>query len=81
MADLTVRGVPGELHAALKEEAERNHRSLNQEVIHRLEASVRAPRRDPDEALERVRRLRRRLDDLPAVDDDLLEEARDRGRP
>lgn len=81
MADLTVRGVPEELHAALKEEAERNHRSLNQEVIHRLEASVRAPRRDSEDRLERIRRLRDRLPPHPPVDDDLLEEARSGGRP
>ncbi len=81
MADLTVRGIPEELHEALKAEAERNRRSLNQEVIHRLEASVRAPVRDRDEDLARIRELRARMADLPPLDDELLERARDEGRP
>lgn len=81
MADLTVRGVPDAVYEALKEEAERNRRSLNQEVVHRLEASVRAPRTDSEAELERVRALRGRLADLPPLDDELLDEARSRGRP
>ena len=81
MADLTVRGIPGELYTALKAEAERNRRSLNQEVIHRLEASVRAPVRDPDAELARIRRLRDRMGELAPLDDELLERARGEGRP
>lgn len=81
MADLTIRGVPETVYEALKDEAERNRRSLNQEVVHRLEASVRAPTVDPEAELERVRALRGRLAHLPPLDDDLLAEARDRGRP
>jgi plasmid stability protein len=36
MATLTIRNVPDELHARLKERARRNRRSLNQEVIAEL---------------------------------------------
>lgn len=81
MADLTAHGVPDAVYEALEEEAERNRRSLNQEVDRRLEASVRAPRPHPEDELERVRGLRRRLGDLPPLDDELLDEARSRGRP
>lgn len=81
MADLTVRGIPDDVYEALKEEAERNRRSLNQEIVRRLETSLRAPRADPAGDLERIRRLRDRLAGLPPLDDDLLEEARRRGRP
>jgi len=81
MADLTIRGVSDAVYEALKEEAERNRRSLNQEVVRRLEASVPAPRADPKAELERVRALRGRLADLPPLDDELLAEARRRGRP
>lgn len=38
MAALTIRNLPDELHARLKEQAKRNRRSLNQEVIAELEA-------------------------------------------
>ena len=38
MATLTIRNVPEDLHARLKEQARRNRRSLNQEVIAELDA-------------------------------------------
>lgn len=40
MASLTLKGVPGDLLARLKREAAEHRRSLNGEVIHRLENSV-----------------------------------------
>lgn len=81
MADITVRGIPEAVYEELKAEAGRNRRSLNQEIVHRLEASVRAPHADPVRALERIRSRRRRLGHLPPLDDELLEEARREGRP
>ncbi len=39
MADVTVRGIPGEVYERLKAAADRNRRSLNQEIVHRLETS------------------------------------------
>ena len=38
MPTLTIRNVPEDLHARLKEQARRNRRSLNQEVIAELDA-------------------------------------------
>ena len=38
MATLTIRNLPDDLHAALKERARKNRRSLNQEVIAELSA-------------------------------------------
>lgn len=81
MADITVRGIPEAVYEELKAEAERNRRSLNQEIVHRLETSVRAPQADPARALERIRARRRGLGHLPQLDDELLEEARREGRP
>ena len=57
MASITLRRMPGHLHAVLKNEAEANCRSVAQEVIARLERSLdldSATRRDQkwvDEAL------------------------------
>jgi hypothetical protein len=39
MPDVTVRGMSSTLHQALKSAADRNHRSLNGEILTRLEAS------------------------------------------
>jgi len=40
MPTLTIRNVPDDLHARLKERARRNRRSLNQEVIAELDAGI-----------------------------------------
>lgn len=45
MADMTVKKMPDDLHARLQAEAERSFRSVNQEIIHRLQRSF-----DADEA-------------------------------
>jgi plasmid stability protein len=37
MASITIKNIPKELHAQLKREAEANFRSLNQEVLARVE--------------------------------------------
>jgi hypothetical protein len=37
MASVTIKGIPEELHGQLKREAEANFRSLNQEVLARIE--------------------------------------------
>lgn len=81
MANITVRGIPDEVYERLKEEAERRHRSLNQEIVRRIEASIRAPVVDPEERLERIRTTRRELGDRARIEDELLERARSEGRP
>lgn len=40
MPSLTLKGIPTALHARLRDAAEANHRSLNGEVIHRLQRSL-----------------------------------------
>jgi len=47
MTTLTLKSIPEELHALLKESAEKNRRSLNSEILARLERELAAPRIDP----------------------------------
>lgn len=61
MADVAIRGIPDELHLELKAAAERNHRSLNGEIVARLVASVRTAPVDAITLLERIRRRNRTL--------------------
>lgn len=66
MATITIRNVPDELHAALKERARRNRRSLNQEVIAELSGDA----GEEDEAAriavarERVRAANEKIDEM-----------------
>lgn len=40
MADLTIRGLPDELHRYLKQSAEAHHRSVNRETIALIERAM-----------------------------------------
>jgi len=65
MLNLTLKNIPKDLHAQLKESAERNRRSLNSEILARLESDFSAPVVDR-EAHARV--LRELVARLPRVD-------------
>jgi hypothetical protein len=56
-----------------------NHRSINSEVIARLEASLGSPRPDRAELLERVRWVRSRMGG-PRLTEAWLRETKDEGR-
>ena len=48
MLTLTLKNIPKDLHAQLKESAEKNRRSLNSEILVRLESDFAAPAVDPE---------------------------------
>lgn len=80
MPDLALRGIPADVHQALREAAQRNHRSLNGEILRRLEVSVHPMAEDVDALLARIgeRGGRSRLGSL---DDAALRTLKDEGRP
>ncbi|MHB8404517.1 MAG: FitA-like ribbon-helix-helix domain-containing protein [Gammaproteobacteria bacterium] len=47
MLTLTLKNIPKTLHARLKQSAEKNRRSLNSEILARLESELVAPTIDP----------------------------------
>ena len=79
MASLTIKNVPEPLYRRLKETAQRSRRSLNSEIIHRLERSLGVAPVDTDALLARTRAVRER-GDLPYLTDRELREKRDEGR-
>lgn len=81
MATLTLKNVPEGLVEQLKEEAKQNRRSLNQEALARLEASVALRKRSADETIAALRRLHKRLGPRPILTDALIERAKREGRP
>ena len=60
-ANLTLKGVPDEVYERLKQSATVNHRSLNSEIIARLEAQVLPRRTTAEEHLVAIRAIRDRL--------------------
>ncbi|MEO8924627.1 MAG: Arc family DNA-binding protein, partial [Caldimonas sp.] len=62
---LTLKNIPTHLHARLKESAEKNRRSLNSEILTRLERDVAAPKVDRGKL---ARALKAFTNQLPYVD-------------
>lgn len=80
MASITIKGIPDELLEDLRQSAESNRRSINSEVLLRLERSLGRVPLDPEEFLARVRARRERLQ-LPHLTEESLNQAKAEGRP
>ncbi len=61
MPTLTLKNIPDDLHARLKASAERNRRSLNSEILIRLEQDISRPVLDPVVHAETPRAFAARL--------------------
>jgi plasmid stability protein len=79
MPTLTLKNIPDELYDRLRRSATEARRSLNSEVLHRLEAGLYSRRVDPEEMLARARAARRTVG-RPVTEED-LRRARSQGRP
>jgi plasmid stability protein len=80
MPTLTIKNLPPELYARLKQSAERNRRSLNREIIVCLEKALLERPREPEEILKKVAALRGQLHVSPLTED-ILRQAKNEGRP
>ena len=80
MPDVALRGMSPDLHRTLKRAAERSHRSLNGEILARLEASVRTSTVDVDALLARIE-ARKARSSVPDLDADELRALKEDGRP
>lgn len=78
MTTLTLKNIPEELHARLKESAEKNRRSLNSEILVRLESEFTAP---VVAAPEHARSLKAFTDAMPAQDHAKVDRYKRQGRP
>lgn len=80
MATITVKNIPDELYARLKVAARRNRRSINNEIISRIERSLMPQRATAEALLARIRRFHEGLPGPPLTARQ-IREARDQGRP
>ncbi len=72
MASITIKDLPSELHEKLKRSAKQRRRSLNSEVIARLEQSIEPRRVNVEELIEKARRFRSTLT-FEATDEEINE--------
>jgi len=80
MATITLKNVPEEVYAALKQQAKRHKRSLNQEAIVCLDLALGRGARDPQAMQAGIHSLRSSVS-LKKVDLDWIDRARREGRP
>jgi antitoxin FitA len=77
--NFTLKNIPDEIYEKVKKRAERNHRSINGEIISILNAAT-APDHIPvDVILARARALRERTHGC--LTDDFINQAKREGRP
>jgi plasmid stability protein len=74
-----LRGLSPELHQRLRAAADQNRRSLNGEILARLEDSLASEPVDPAELLERIRARSSRLR-IPSFSADTLRAWKESGR-
>jgi len=80
MPTITLKNIPGELYQRLKESAADHRRSINSEIIIRLERALLSARIDPDAFLAETDARRRRLA-LPPLTERQLKAIKTAGRP
>ena len=77
MPTLTLKNIPDDLHARLRESADRNRRSLNSEILLRLESDFAAPTVAPD---VQARTLKAFVARLPKVEHAMVNRYKRQGR-
>lgn len=80
MPSLTIKSIPDELLDRLRESAAAHRRSLNSEVLMRLERSLGSSRIGPEALLARIDAHRENIKMKP-ISDEFLEQAKREGRP
>jgi len=78
--NFTLKNIPDDLYKKVKEKAERNHRSINGEIISMLDAATTPRPVDVDEMLAKARELRGRTRGF-LTDQDMIDRAKREGRP
>jgi len=80
MPAITIKNIPPSLYERIKKNAALNYRSINNEIIYRLQRSLAPSATDPDELLSRIEQLHSVIS-IPPLTEELLEQARHQGRP
>ena len=70
MANLTLKGIPPDLHLQLRERAARNRRSLNAEILRILEDSLRRKVVDVEDLIARIHESNRRWKTKPFTEEE-----------
>jgi len=70
MPTITVKNIPDDLYAHLKELANLNHRSINSEIIVCIEQALHSRKISPETVITRARQLREKTAKYTITDDE-----------
>ena len=79
MPNITIKNVPHDLYDKIKMNAKKNRRSINNEIINRLDKSLHSTRIDINSFLRRIENFHSSVE-IPALTDDLIQTAKQEGR-
>lgn len=79
VTNFTVKNIPEDVYEKLKARAEKNHRSINGEIISVLTAATAFKHASADEIIARARALRASTGGF--LTDDFIDQAKREGRP
>ncbi len=77
--NITIKGIPDDVYQKLKLQADRNHRSVNSEVIMTLKKSLESTHHDPDIFIERAKKMKQKAKGSLSIEE--VQQAIDQGRP
>lgn len=80
MTTITLKNIPTDLYDLIKANARRNRRSINSEILFQLEKAIKVKKINVDNYLTKLELLHNNLS-LPELNDDILNQARNEGRP
>ena len=80
MPTLTLKNIPDDLYAQLKETAQVHHRSLNSEILYCIERTICPFKENVAEHLEMAKKLRDKTAKYP-ISDEEIKDCINEGRP
>lgn len=78
MANILLKNIPKQIHVEIKKRADRNHRSINSEIISCLESILTPTREEPELELEKARLMRKKVRGF--LTQEILQELKNTGR-
>jgi hypothetical protein len=80
MLAITLNYIPSDLYSRIKQSALINYRSINSEILYHLDKTLSHKPLNPDQLLERINILQKKVS-IPKLSDDMLIVAKNEGRP
>ena len=79
MRNITVKNIPDDLYDKIKTTAHNNRRSINNEIINRLDQSLKSAKLDVNSLINRIETFHSNIE-MPLLTDDLIQNVKQEGR-